>query len=492
MTQREPAAAPGWLFERAREGHVPAAARALLAQLSEPIELSLEILPQGDLPPGLAALIKLSGPGSGLRVGSWALCAAGQSPRVLARLGASTVVLEGPDLSREPSGIVELLLASLASATELRRLLGRLGFANAASATLRSLTAHMLGSFDLQQALRLLLSGITAGCGLGFHRAVFFRHDGPACLLRGQAAIGPADEEEAHRIWEQIEGDGGGIEQLIASYDPERFDTRLQARARELIVPLREGVPADEFNAALAAGQPLLVDPGLPQSPILRALEATRGCVLAPVRAHHRLLGVIFADDRFGEGPIEDLRLEQLSHYVEQTALICENLELLAQQRELARRDPLTGTLNRRELDERLDRVARAAREGGEPFALLILDVDRFKQLNDGRGHREGDRVLRGVAQVALQAVRSDDWVARYGGDEFVLVLQGARHAAAANVAERVGRKVRERMGVTVTLGGALFPEDGSTPAEVFAAADGRLFQAKRAGRARYAGPPAG
>lgn len=148
-----------------------------------------------------------------------------------------------------------------------------------------------------------------------------------------------------------------------------------------------------------------------------------------------------------------------------------------------ARRDALTGLLNRRAFDEQLEElVAR------EDVALLLLDVDRFKAVNDTDGHAAGDEVLTTVARVLLRAVRASDNVYRIGGDEFAIAIVGTR-AAGERVGQRVLKAIRDqRRGLvlpTLSAGLAHARRGTATPAELLARADSALYQAKRSGRDR-------
>ncbi len=155
-----------------------------------------------------------------------------------------------------------------------------------------------------------------------------------------------------------------------------------------------------------------------------------------------------------------------------------------------SRRDPLTGLPNRRAFDEDLAReVARAARTG-EPLAVVMLDLDRFKAVNDGYGHAAGDAVLRALAARAQGAVRAGDVVARLGGEELGLLLPGADLARAAEVAERLRAALAalpvdaagHALAVTASLGCAVLAP-GEPPEALVARADARLYDAKRDGR---------
>jgi diguanylate cyclase (GGDEF)-like protein len=167
----------------------------------------------------------------------------------------------------------------------------------------------------------------------------------------------------------------------------------------------------------------------------------------------------------------------------------------LAQLARASRRDGLTGLPNRRAFDEELVReVARAERDGAS-VAVAVLDVDRFKEVNDTQGHAGGDAVLREIARRAAAAVRAGDLVARIGGEEFGLLLHGTDLPGALELAERVRSGVAAApivvagapIPVTVSLGCAVLTR-GETPEALVARADASLYLAKRAGRDRVAG----
>ena len=154
-----------------------------------------------------------------------------------------------------------------------------------------------------------------------------------------------------------------------------------------------------------------------------------------------------------------------------------------------AREDPLTGLPNRRAFDDHLQRLAAAAGRSGEPLSLLLVDVDRFKDVNDSRGHMVGDQVLRAVAGALRASGREADVVARIGGDEFAVLLpacslEDALPVGAAAAARAAARTVRIDAPVTVSVGAATFPAGAHTAAELFAAADRALYASKHDGRA--------
>ena len=159
-----------------------------------------------------------------------------------------------------------------------------------------------------------------------------------------------------------------------------------------------------------------------------------------------------------------------------------------------ARRDRLTGLLNRRAFDDALAEAFARQRRLDEPAALLMLDLDHFKRVNDGYGHAAGDDVLRCVAGAMLSSLRQIDKMFRIGGEEFAVLLPGADCAAAAATAERIRKRIAgtpakiggRDLSVTVSVGVAL-TRGISNADELVRAADAALYRAKRGGRNRVA-----
>jgi diguanylate cyclase (GGDEF)-like protein/PAS domain S-box-containing protein len=157
----------------------------------------------------------------------------------------------------------------------------------------------------------------------------------------------------------------------------------------------------------------------------------------------------------------------------------------------LTRTDPLTGLMNRREFEQRLPEAVARCRRFGKPMALLFLDVDHFKAVNDTFGHAAGDEVLRAFAAQLAGAVRQTDTVARLAGDEFVVILEAlTRSEEALHVAQKIVQAVNRPFDgagpvrqVSASLGLALHDGGDSTPDQLLARADAALYDAKAAGR---------
>lgn len=160
--------------------------------------------------------------------------------------------------------------------------------------------------------------------------------------------------------------------------------------------------------------------------------------------------------------------------------------------RHQAQHDPLTDLPNRRLLTEELGRSLARARRHGQRLAVLFIDLDRFKWVNDTLGHDAGDAVLRTIASRLRTTVRAEDLVGRWGGDEFIVVLDDPNDAAAVlgtarQVLAALGRRIdvaQHGVSASASIGAALFPDAGvATPADLIRRADAAMYRAKQAGR---------
>lgn len=175
--------------------------------------------------------------------------------------------------------------------------------------------------------------------------------------------------------------------------------------------------------------------------------------------------------------------LRLVGQVADTSAQICHQSTLLMTFTE-ARIDSMTGVNNRAGLDHALSAQLAEMTRYGTKFSLALLDIDGFKQVNDRQGHLEGDRILQDVAKTIDKNVRDVDIVARYGGDEFVVVMPKADLEAALVVGERLRAKIQQKMLVTVSTGVAS-AIDGDTAEALLGRVDDAMYNAKRAGSNR-------
>jgi len=172
---------------------------------------------------------------------------------------------------------------------------------------------------------------------------------------------------------------------------------------------------------------------------------------------------------------------------------LAENQVLQVRLSEQAHRDSLTGLFNRRFLDATLGRELIRCQREGHPLALIVIDIDHFKKVNDNSGHPVGDEVLRRVATLLSHESRASDVVCRHGGEEFLLMLPNMPLAAAVERAVHYRETLAgstllidgQRLRITLSAGVAAYPDHGQLPGELLAAADKALYQAKSRGRNR-------
>jgi diguanylate cyclase (GGDEF)-like protein len=396
-----------------------------------------------------------------------------------------------------------------------------------------TLTRALLSSVELPRILYVILSGATAGGGLGFNRAFLWLADEGQRRLRGQLAIGPHSIEAAHRIWEAMEAERFDLERVMHRYDAFARDPQASRLARQLSrvslplpLPRPSADPAADPPAAPDAGGEARAadtadasgstDAGAPASlaalfgQVFEMRQPLRGeqapvplpadepaltlqrFALAPLLLEDHPIGVLAVDNAFNQRPVRTAELDDLQTLANLAAVAVERARLYEHLRRMAHRDGLTGLLNRRRFDERLAELCEQARLRDEPLSLLLVDADGFKSINDRWGHLAGDDLLRGLARLVTDRIRQGDVAARYGGDELAVLLPGASGPEALGVAETLAKAVRsERFGdagdagATVSIGVAELGAEPASPAALLAEADAALYEAKGKGRDR-------
>jgi diguanylate cyclase (GGDEF)-like protein len=207
-----------------------------------------------------------------------------------------------------------------------------------------------------------------------------------------------------------------------------------------------------------------------------------------PLKFEDRVVGVMnISRSVTGNFSETDLRLLQL--LAEQAAVAISNARLHALIRQEAKSDTLTGLPNRRALDERLEEEISSAHRTGHPFAVVMMDIDGFKEINDRYGHQIGDQVLQELFRYLASGLRNTDFLARYGGDELTLVLSQSDLSATQMVTDKMLKKLHDfdfafpddkKLDVGMSGGIALYPLHGQTPSALLRAADEALYRAKK------------
>jgi diguanylate cyclase (GGDEF)-like protein len=231
----------------------------------------------------------------------------------------------------------------------------------------------------------------------------------------------------------------------------------------------------------------------------LMAVDGYRTLIMVPLVAKGQSIGVVELLSKDTVVPDES-HLELARTMANEAAIALENARLYEDARNLADRDPLTGFYNHRFLHERLGEEVVRAQRSRQPLSVLMIDLDDFKLVNDTFGHLFGDRLLVWIAERIRSTLRASDVPARYGGDEFAIILPDADIDNARRAAERILHTFevegfesdgRGPVPVSMSIGAASHPADGRTATDLIAAADRGLYRVKRGGgrRVDIAGP---
>ena len=309
--------------------------------------------------------------------------------------------------------------------------------------------------------------------------------------------------QSAHKEWQLSRFKG---EDVMTITDPlkdpttahkiESFDTQI-GRVMDILTQAQNSV-TDEMNKQLDYAQVVkrrvfivilsifIVGLGIA---VLASVMLTRS-ILYPIRILDKAAEHLAEGDLACRVPFE--RKDELGTLARTFNMMAARLEnSQAALEELATRDPLTDIYNRREFYRLLRLEIKRALRYGHNFSLILFDIDVFKDINDTYGHPVGDRVLTLIAELTTKEVRPGDVVARYGGDEFALILPEATIANALILAERIRKVIssndikvnpKQSVKLTLSIGVAEFPIDGKHEEDLIAKADAMLYAAKRQG----------
>ena len=259
----------------------------------------------------------------------------------------------------------------------------------------------------------------------------------------------------------------------------------------------RMATEPDGSVAPLACAEPLDLEPSSPllavatgefelfvaETSLPPLTDGSTFC-LVPLVARETIRGVIFVDGLDGE--ITDDSVRMLLDFASQAAMAMESARLFQETKRLAMVDHLTGLANARRLHDQLEHALALVRRHGQPLCFVILDLDDLKRINDTRGHAAGDDALRTFAETLKATARSSDIVARYAGDEFILVMPQTDAHAGVRAVERILAALNAR-GIGASAGLSAYPADASDEQGLFLAADGALYRAKVEGKNRCA-----
>lgn len=361
---------------------------------------------------------------------------------------------------------------------------------------LSEITNAMMQSLELDQVLYTILTALTSHEGLGFNRAMFFLVNERNKTLEGRMAIGPHSAEEADKIWRHINSHKLTMQDLIDSYDNFKKDpeSKLNSLVKGITIPLREDMGI--LALTILEGMPFEINTEEAKSLVHDDIKNILNMdlfVTVPLKTRNRTLGAILVDNIFSGNPITKDNVRILNMFADHAALAIENSRLYEKTVHLSRTDWLTTLWNTRYFNEMLDEKLRSAAETGTPLGLLMADIDNFKRFNDTLGHQDGDYAIKRVADILKRFSRRSDFVCRYGGEEFSIIMSRTGKNEAQIIAERLRSEIEssfkhddtipEKLKLTLSIGLAIYPFDSGDKRDLIRKADIALYTAKRQGK---------
>jgi len=363
-------------------------------------------------------------------------------------------------------------------------------------AILYDISNAMRTTLELNHILYIILTSVTAHAGLGFNRAILFLVNKKERVLEGKMVIGPESGEDAAKIWKHIESENQDLEDLIAAYKiSENTDSPLNQQIQQLKIPLNaEG--GGLLASAYFKGLPLHIQKETisqyAQDPLLKVFQ-TNELVIMPLKAKDKVNGLIIADNLFTQKPITKDDLKIFMMLANQAGLAIENSQLYEMVVHKSHTDSLTNLWNHGFFQDTLIKEIEKAKGLNGHLSLAIIDIDDFKKFNDTWGHQNGDSVLTELAKILKDFSREIDYVCRYGGEEFSIVLAETNRERAFIIAERIREQIAQHhfpvrscdrpVKLTVSIGIAEFPADAHSKEELILKADKAMYTAKFIGK---------
>jgi len=264
---------------------------------------------------------------------------------------------------------------------------------------------------------------------------------------------------------------------------------------KEIKIKIGEGVAGKVFGE----GVPLVVYDIEKDERILlhrKASYKTGSFISIPLKIGERPIGVLNTSDRIKGEAFSEEDMALLRSFASYASIALERsmyYSLVGHLKELSITDSLTGLFNKRYFEERFFEELQRSERHNLAFSIGMLDIDDFKLFNDTEGHLSGDEVLKNIANIAKESTRLIDIIARFGGEEFAIIMPQTEKDEAFFVAERIRKSVREQLShtwryfpkdhITVTVGVATFPSDGKDMKDLIRNADRALYKGKKEGK---------
>jgi len=364
-------------------------------------------------------------------------------------------------------------------------------------AILYEISNAMRTTLKLDEILYIILTGVTAHIGLGFNRAMLFLVNEREGIVEGKMAIGPETGEDANRVWKYVEQEKMDMDDLINAYKVSSHiqQSPFNRQVQRFKIPLQDHKD-NLFSIVVLEGMPLHLTKETighySNDAVIKMLKSEE-LVIVPLKAKDKVNGIILADNFITKKPITKDDLRMLIMLSNRRGLAIENSQLYEKTVISTHQDSLTELWNHGYFQHLLAMELEKARATSNPLSLIMLDIDDFKVYNDTLGHQNGDRILKDMATLLKNHSRKMDYVCRYGGEEFAVILPYTDKNEAVMIAERMreniartpflNQEVLPNKILTVSIGVATFPENANSTAELISYSDKALYEAKKKGK---------
>lgn len=361
---------------------------------------------------------------------------------------------------------------------------------------LYDISRAMQTTLELDQILYIILTGVTSHSGLGYNRALLFLLNEEKQCLECRMAIGPKSGEQANLIWQYIEAEDIHLDDLVEAAQSKKAtdsDT-LFDEFKNLRFELNDETCL--LTQAYHRAEPWRLTPEdithYKDDLLLRSFK-TDELIIMPLKSKDLVNGLIVADNIYTKKPISQHDIKFFTMLANQAGLAIENSRLFEIVVHQSQTDTLTGLWNHGYFQKTLTKEIAAARRQDKNICLLFFDIDNFKQLNDTCGHQHGDLILKLIAKILKESARAQDWICRYGGEEFASILTNTDQDQGLEIAERLRQRIEQfdfpspsgmgHLHFTVSIGLASFPTDALGKDTLIAKADQSMYRAKTTGK---------
>lgn len=358
---------------------------------------------------------------------------------------------------------------------------------------LNKIVTFMEKTRDLDAVLHLFMTHITVKEGLSFNRVVFFRKENN--ILNGVTGLGPLTPAEADMKWNQIKSTP--VDFFLEKSNEETTTLEpIEQLTQNTSIQITNDPVLNEI-ILLKKHKVISIDNCNLSTENIKIFKSfnLKTFIIAPLFSYDNCIGIIIADNAFDLKAFSEERINSLLNFTSQTALVINNLMLYNKIKNMAIKDDLTKLYNRRFFEEQLlVEIDRATRHESH-LSLIMIDIDHFKMYNDRNGHIAGDTLLTTIASIFRDVCRASDYVCRYGGEEFSIILPQTDIIGAYEVAEKVRRKIFENTfplaeyqpghRLSISLGVSTYPVLSKNKIELKENADQALYHSKKIGRNR-------